>query len=73
MIHALKIPIPTVVIWSRSDPKIYGYEEQTNILKSPQYLRPQQFQLWEQCPYDPEAYVAVDTVYKTVSNILNNK
>ena len=46
---------PGIVIWSRSDPKIFGYGENTNVLKDKKYLREKQFWLWEQCEYDANA------------------
>jgi len=35
--------IDCIVIWGQSDPNIFGYEYQTNILKSRKYLRKNQF------------------------------
>jgi ADP-heptose:LPS heptosyltransferase len=34
------------VIWSASDPNIFGYPENENILKDRKYLRPKQFDSW---------------------------
>lgn len=61
---------PGIVIWSRSDPKIFGYGENTNLLKDKKYLREKQFWLWEQCEYDSDAYVAPDVVYSTLVKLL---
>lgn len=36
-----------VVVWGRSDPNIYGYAENINLLKDRKNLRADQFGLWE--------------------------
>jgi len=48
---------PGVVIFGQSDPSIFGYKENINLLKSREYLRKDQFQIWEQCEYNPDAFV----------------
>jgi len=48
---------PGVVIFGQSDPSIFGYKENINLLKSREYLRKDQFQIWEQCEYSPDAFV----------------
>lgn len=47
---------PGVVIFSRSDPNIFGYEENTNILKSREFLRKDQFAMWEADTHIPDAF-----------------
>lgn len=61
---------PGIVIWSQSDPKIFGHPENTNLLKDRKYLRKKQFWLWEQCEYDINAYVSPATVYSTLLKML---
>lgn len=56
-----------VVIYSQSDPKIFGYEHNTNLFK-PQYFRTQQYQLWSMTPYIAEAFPTVDEVFKAIIN-----
>lgn len=51
-----------VVIFSRSDPNIFGYEENTNILKSRDFLRKDQFAMWEIDTHIPEAFPEPETV-----------
>lgn len=51
-----------VVLWSRSDPRIYGYPENVNLYKSEKYFREDQFGLWESCDYIEEAFVSPGTV-----------
>lgn len=44
------------VLWSQSDPLIFGYPRNINILKDRSYLRKDQFNIWEQCKYNIEAF-----------------
>lgn len=62
---------PGIVIWSQSDPKIFGYDENVNILKHRKYLREKQFWLWEQCQYNKEAYVNPTVVHTALLKLLN--
>ncbi len=51
---------PGVVLWSVSDPLIYGYPDNLNLLKDRSYLRAQPFGIWEQQPYNADAFVSAD-------------
>jgi ADP-heptose:LPS heptosyltransferase len=51
-----------VVIWSASDPLIFGYRENLNLLRDRRSLRKHQFAVWEEQTYDPEAFMAPDEV-----------
>lgn len=53
-----------IVIFSRSDPKIFGYEHNYNLLRSPVYLRNDQHGYWWDCEYIEEAFVSPDEVLK---------
>lgn len=53
-----------VVLWGQSDPNIFGYVHNLNILKDRQYLRPDQFGLWTQCEFKPEAFMPAQEVYE---------
>lgn len=59
-----------VVIFSKSDPKIFGYTENINILKNRSYLRKHQMWLWEQEEYDKDAFVTADVVHAAVIKVL---
>jgi len=48
---------PGVVIWGKSDPKIFGYKQNMNILKSDEFLRKNQFDIWENESYDEKVFV----------------
>lgn len=53
-----------VVIFSQSDPNIFGHKENMNILKDSKYLRQNQFLLWTQTTYDITAYVQPHEVFQ---------
>ena len=48
---------PGVVLWSQSDPEIFGYKYNINILKDRKYLRKNQYNIWEQSEYVADAYM----------------
>lgn len=52
--HVLK---PGVVLWGPSDPAIFGYPENLNLLRDRRYLRAKQFRIWEEQTADPDAFV----------------
>jgi len=45
-----------VVIFSKSDPEIFGYPQNINYLKDKQYLRWDQFGPWECTDFVPESF-----------------
>lgn len=55
-----------VVIWGVSDPKIFGYEQNINILKDRCYLRANQFGIWEEQPFREEVFVKPNEIIKTI-------
>lgn len=61
---------PGVVIFGRSDPKLYGYEQNINLLKDRKYLRQNQFDIWENDIYTEEAFVDAQTAVSAVENML---
>jgi ADP-heptose:LPS heptosyltransferase len=56
-----------IVIWGQSDPLIFGYEHNINLLKDRKYLREKQFWLWEQCEYKIEVFVTPEEIIKKIS------
>ena len=56
-----------IVIFSRSNPKIFGYPENANLLKSGKYLRNDQFLFWDQCEYVEDAFVSPEEVMKHIA------
>ena len=60
---------PGFVLWGKSDPLIYGHEIHTNILKSREYLRPDQFRIWEQTEYNPDVFMHPSLVIRKIKEI----
>lgn len=47
---------PGIVVWGPSDPLIYGYPENINLLKSRDGLRQKQFDIWEAIEHNPNIF-----------------
>jgi len=67
--YAFLIKKPGIVIWSRSNPKFFGYVEQINLLKDKKYLRPKQFEWWENDVYEKDAFIEPNAVINAVNSI----
>ena len=46
-----------IVLWSVSDPLIFGHPENVNLLKSRSYLSEKQFLWWEDQKYEKDAFI----------------
>lgn len=57
---------PGIVIFSQSDPNIFGHAENINLLKDRKYLREKQFWLWEQTAFIRESFVDVSEVVEAL-------
>jgi len=57
---------PGIVLWGRSDPNIFGYDQNINLLKDRKYLRPNQFNKWEEVKYSEECFVSPETIVKSI-------
>jgi hypothetical protein len=66
------IGVKAIVLWGTSDPLIFGHEENINVLKNRGYLRPNQFDMWEGDPYNPNAFVTPEEVLKIISEYPGN-
>lgn len=55
-----------IVLWSVSDPVIFGHPEHINLLRGREYLRIFQYQTWEEIPYSESAFVPFESVLKAV-------
>lgn len=60
-----------IVLWGTSDPLIFGYPANINLLKDRKYLRPQQFKWWREDPYTPEAFVSPEEVLQALSDMID--
>jgi ADP-heptose:LPS heptosyltransferase len=63
---------PGVVIWGKSDPNIFGYKQNVNILKDVKYLRHDQYNIWDSEPYDIEAFINPETIFHNVIELIEN-
>jgi ADP-heptose:LPS heptosyltransferase len=52
-----------IVIWGQSDPKLFGYPENINLLKHEKYLRKNQFATWHECKYNADAFVEPEKIF----------
>ena len=57
-----------IVLWSKSDPLIFGYPENINLLKDKRKLRPDQFRWWEDVEYDESAFVQPEEIQSIINN-----
>jgi ADP-heptose:LPS heptosyltransferase len=53
-----------IVLWSVSDPIIFGHKENINLLKDRKYLAEKQFLWWDFFEYNKEAFVKPKEVIK---------
>lgn len=59
--------VPGIVLWSVSDPLIFGHPENVNLLKSRDYLAQNQFLWWEWVDHRSEAFVQPEIVINSLS------
>jgi ADP-heptose:LPS heptosyltransferase len=53
-----------IVLWSVSDPLIYGHKKNTNLLKDRIYLAKNQFLWWDFTEHNPDAFVKPEEILK---------
>jgi hypothetical protein len=58
-----------VVIFGKSDPNLFGYKDNINLLKDRKYLRKRQFGIWEEEEFDPEVFVSPEEVVNAIFSI----
>lgn len=46
-----------IALFGQSDPNIFGHKENLNLLRDRKYLREKQFDIWECCEYNANAFV----------------
>lgn len=61
-----------IVLWSVSDPVIFGHAENINLLKDKSYLAPNQFLWWDFTEYDAKKFVKPDEVIKFLNGTNSN-
>lgn len=57
-----------IVLWSVSDPLIFGHPENINLLKSRENLAANQFLWWEYVPHKKELFVEPEIVAKIIAD-----
>jgi ADP-heptose:LPS heptosyltransferase len=62
---------PGIVLWSVSDPLIYGHPENVNLLKSRDCLSENQFLWWEFVEHDPNKFVQPGIVMEALRGLLS--
>lgn len=55
-----------VVLWGQSDPNIFGYSDNLNLLKDRSFLLPNQFGIWEAPKFNPDAFMDAQAVFKRI-------
>lgn len=65
--------IPGIIIFSQSNPKIFGNPIHINLLKDEKYLRPDQFGIWESVQFNDDAFVAPQVVIDAVMKQIDLK
>ena len=58
---------PGIVLWSVSDPLIFGHPENVNLLKDRSYLVENQFLLWDYTEHNSDAFVKPDVVLRALA------
>lgn len=59
-----------IVLWGKSDPNIFGYYENDNLLKDRRYLRKDQFDLWENEEWE-DVFVEPQQIISLLDNYSN--
>jgi ADP-heptose:LPS heptosyltransferase len=60
---------PGIVLWSVSDPLIFGHPENINLLKDRSCLADEQFMWWEFVDHNPDKFVKPEEVIQYVKNM----
>jgi ADP-heptose:LPS heptosyltransferase len=60
---------PGVVIFGVSDPNIFGYKKNINLLKDRKYLRKDQYMIWDNVEYNSEVFIDPEIVVNSILNL----
>ena len=71
MVNCMDEIVPGIVIFGESDPKMFGYHYNCNILKSKDYLRPDKFGIWMDRERKNEAFSSAEEVFLKIKEALN--
>ena len=59
-----------IVLWSVSDPLIFGHPQNVNLLKDRSCLAKNQFLWWDYVAHDPSKFVAPEVVLRALQSLL---
>ena len=62
-----------IVLWSVSDPNIYGYADNVNLLKNRDCLSKNQFLWWESVEFDASKFVSPEEVIYNINTFKPSK
>ena len=65
--HNLKTKV--ICLWGKSDPLIFGYKENINLLKDRKNLRQDQFRWWTGVVCEPNDFVSPEVLSKTIKEL----
>lgn len=60
-----------IVLWSVSDPEIFGHPENVNLLKDRSYLAEKQFWWWDFVEHKDDRFVAPEVVFNVLKQVLD--
>jgi ADP-heptose:LPS heptosyltransferase len=61
---------PGIVLWNISDPKIFGYPQNINLIKDDKFIRENKFLYYKKEDYNQESFIECDKVFKVVKEKL---
>ena len=64
---------PGIVLWSVSDPLIFGHPQNINLLKSRSYLAENQFLWWEMVEHKNDRFVEPQIVHQHLTELLTKR
>ena len=64
---------PGIVLWSVSDPLIFGHPQNINLLKSRSYLAANQFLWWEMVEHKNDRFVEPQIVHQHLTELLTKR
>jgi len=71
LVNSMSVAVKGIVLWGVSDPNIFGYQYNLNILKSRNYLRPDQFEFWKNVTRKNDAFVEPHIVLENIKRFLS--
>lgn len=56
-----------IVLFGQSDPELFGYKENINLLKSREYLRANPFSSWNEATFNPDAFITPELIVNNLT------